>query len=270
MLSIAGSDSGGGAGIQADIKTITALGGFATTALTCVTAQDTTAVHEASLVDSLLVERQVEAVLTDIGADAIKTGMLGTRTTVELVARQIERHASRVPLIVDPLVCSSTGQSLLDERGVEALRQRLLPMCALITPNLDEASILTGIAVDDESGMHSAADHLLLRGANAVLITGGHLPGDMIVDLLRTADGLERRFESERLKTTCTHGTGCTLSAAIATGIAQGMTLESAVERGIDFVHQAMRHAVRLGGGQAGPLDHGFIFRVRPAGAPVH
>jgi hydroxymethylpyrimidine/phosphomethylpyrimidine kinase len=173
-------------------------------------------------------------------------------------------------LIVDPVMISSSGQSLLDAKGRDAVRRRLLPICALITPNLDEASILSGIEISDEGDMHRAADKLLLMGANAVLITGGHLLSEQVVDLLRTADGLERRFENERQTTSCTHGTGCTLSAAIATSIAQGLTLESSVERGISFVQEAMRWAVRLGQGQHGPIDHGYRLRERPARAPVH
>jgi hydroxymethylpyrimidine/phosphomethylpyrimidine kinase len=270
VLSIAGSDSGGGAGIQADIKTITALGGYASSAVTALTAQNTLGVIESMAVDALFVERQIDAVLDDIGADAIKTGMLVDHVTVELVARRIEAKARTIPLIVDPVMISSSGHTLLDARGRDVLRRRLLPISALITPNIDEASVLTGIEITDEGDMHRAADQLLLLGANAVLITGGHLLCEQVVDLLRTADGLERRFENERQTTSCTHGTGCTLSAAIATGIAQGLTLESAVERGITFVQDAMRWAVRLGHGQQGPLDHGFCLRERPARAPVH
>lgn len=270
VLTIAGSDSGGGAGLQADVKTVTALGGFATTAVTAVTVQNTMGVSEIVLLDALLVESQVEAVLDDIGADAIKTGMLGNRTIVELVARQLERRAQSVPIVIDPVVVSSTGHRLLDDAGLDVLRRRLLPMGALVTPNLDEAAALTGITVDDEGAMHQAADRLLLMGASAVLVTGGHLTGDTIVDLLRTADGLERRFEAERIDTTCTHGTGCTLSAGIATCLAQGMTLESSVAKAIAFVRQAMDGTPRLGHGKAGPLDHGFVFRTRPAGTQVH
>ncbi len=270
VLSIAGSDSGGGAGIQADIKTIGALGGFATTAITAVTAQNTFGVAESLAIDALLVERQVEVVLDDIGADAIKTGMLANRLVVELVARQLERSAGRIPVVVDPVMRSTTGSALLDTDGIEALKRRLLPHCALVTPNLEEARILTGVEIEDERGMQLAADRLLLLGANAVLVTGGHLPGEVVVDLLRTADGMECRFEAERLETRCTHGTGCTLSAAVAVGIAQGMTLQSAVERALDFVRQAMLSAVPLGKGPGCPLDHGFALRPPPPSAAVH
>lgn len=270
VLTIAGSDSGGGAGLQADVKTVTAFGGFAATAITAVTVQNTLGVSEVALLDPLLVESQVEAVLDDIGADAIKTGMLGNRTIVELVVRQLERRAQSVPIVVDPVIVSSSGRRLLDAGGLDVLSRRLLPICALVTPNLDEAAELTGITVDDEGAMHQAADRLLLMGVPAVLVTGGHLAGETVVDLLRTADGLERRFEAERIDTTCTHGTGCTLSAGIAACLAQGMTLESSVERAIAFVRRAMDGTPHLGRGRAAPLDHGHVFRTRPAGTQVH
>ncbi len=270
VLSIAGSDSSGGAGIQADIKTITALGGYAMSAITAVTAQDTTGIHEIALIDPLMVERQVEVVLSDIGADAVKTGMLADHMTVELCARQLERRAQSLPIIVDPVLRSSSGKELLDVRGLEVMKRRLVPMSAVVTPNLDEAAALTGQRVEDEGDMHHAADLLLMMGASAVVITGGHLEGDRVVDLLRTADGLERRFEAERLETTSTHGTGCTMAAAIATCVAQGMTLESSVEKAIAFVRESMRAATRLGNGPSGPLDHAHVFRSAPAGTPVH
>jgi hydroxymethylpyrimidine/phosphomethylpyrimidine kinase len=252
------------------LKTITMLGGFGCSAVTALTAQNTLGVLSAQPVDPWFVEGQIDAVLDDIGADAIKTGMLVDHTTVEIVARRLESKARSVPLVVDPVMISSSGHSLLEPRGREALKRRLLPMCALITPNIDEAAWLTGIEIRDEGDMHRAADLLLLQGAAAVLITGGHLQSESVVDLLRTADGLERRFDNERQSTSCTHGTGCTLSSAIATGVAQGMTLESSVERAIEYVQQAMRWAVRLGQGATGPLDHGYSLRQRPAAAQVH
>lgn len=270
VLSIAGSDSGGGAGIQADIKTVTALGGFAATALTALTAQNTLGVAETFPVDPFFVERQIEVVLADIGADAIKTGMLANRAIVELVARQLQQRARQVPLVVDPVMVSSSGHSLLDEAGREALQRRLLPICALVTPNAVEAGIIAGFELKSEHDMHRAADTFLLMGANAVLIKGGHIDSDVVVDLLRTADGLSARFEAERQTTRATHGTGCTLSAAIATFLAQGMTLEGAVGSSIEYVQMAMRWAQPIGGGAATPLDHGFRLRTRPAEEPVH
>jgi hydroxymethylpyrimidine/phosphomethylpyrimidine kinase len=270
VLSIAGSDSGGGAGIQADIKTITALGGYAMTSITAVTAQSTLGVEEVLLVDPFLVERQIEVVLEDLGADAIKLGMLATKVTVELVARQLERRARSIPIVLDPVMVSTAGDRLLEQAGERTLRERLLPMSALLTPNVPEAEALTGIEIESPDDFGRVADALLLLGANAVLVKGGHLPGDTVVDLLRTADGYEHRFEGARHVGRATHGTGCTLSAAIATGLAQGMTLESAVGRAIEFVRQAMHWAQPLGRGPAGPLDHGFALRQRHHDESVH
>ncbi len=270
VLSIAGSDPSGGAGIQADIKTVTALGGYAATALTALTVQNTVAVSDVQILDPFFVEAQIEAVIRDIGVDAIKIGMLAQRSLVEIVARTLEAHARHVPVVLDPVMVASSGGSLLDEPGRRLLAQRLIPLSALVTPNLPEAEALTGISVSDEGGMHQAAEALLLMGASAVLVKGGHLQGNEVVDLLRTADGAERRFVSERIETRATHGTGCTLSTAIATGLAQGMTLESAISRAIGFVHDAMRAARPLGHGGAGPLDHAFPLRLRPEREALH
>lgn len=270
VLTIAGSDSGGGAGIQADIKTITALGGYAASALTALTAQNTLGVSEVFAVDPFFVESQVVAVLEDIGADAIKIGMLANRANVELLARKLDIYARRIPVVLDPVMVSSSGSKLLDDAGIQALRSRLVSRCALITPNIPEAEILTEITITDEGDMYRAADLLLLAGCPAVLIKGGHLQSEGVLDLLRTADGMEKRFESERQHTRASHGTGCTLSSAIATGLAQGMTLESAVARGIDYVQKAMRWAKPLGTGPVGPLDHGFSLRQRADDEPLH
>ena len=270
VLSIAGSDSGGGAGIQADIKTITALGGYAMTSITALTAQNTLGVEEVSLVDPLMIERQIEVVLDDLGADAIKLGMLATKVTIELVARQLERRARGIPIVLDPVMVATSGNRLLESAAERTLAERLLPMSALVTPNVPEAVALTGIDIETPDDLGRAADQLLLMGASAVLVKGGHLEGDVVVDLLRTADGSEVRFEGERQAVRATHGTGCTLSAAIATGLAQGMTLESSVKRAIDFVRQAMRWALPLGRGAAGPLDHGYALRHRHHDDVVH
>jgi hydroxymethylpyrimidine/phosphomethylpyrimidine kinase len=248
VLVVAGSDSSGGAGIQADLRTLAAFGAHATTAVTALTVQDSERVYEVSPVDPFLVERQMEVVLDDIGADCIKIGMLATRATVELVARVCESRARGIPIVLDPVMISSSGTELLDAAGQQALLKRLLPLCALITPNAPEAEAITGIPVREEAHLHQAADALLLMGQPAVLITGGHLPGDVVVDLLRTADGLERRFENPR-RLEAFQGTGCTLASAIAAGVGAGLTLESAVERGHAFVRQAMAGALRLGRG---------------------
>lgn len=249
VLVIAGSDPSGGAGLQADIKTLQALDVYATSAITAITVQDTARVHEVVPVDPWVVERQMEAVFEDIGADCIKIGMLAKRGTVELVARLCQSKARGVPIVLDPVLVSSSGHELLEVEGHTALIQRLMPLCALITPNATEAALITGLPVTEEAHLHLAADQLLMMGQSAVLITGGHIPGDRVVDLLRTADGLERRFEAPRLPDT-PHGTGCALSAAIAAGLAHGYTLESAVERAHTFVQEAIGSATRLGRGR--------------------
>lgn len=252
---VAGSDSGGGAGIQADIKTVTMLGGFAATAVTALTAQNTRGVHGVVAVDPAFVAQQMEVVLEDIGADCIKTGMLHAPEVIEAVARVIERRARGVPLVVDPVMVAKGGASLLSESAVTTLRLRLLPKAALVTPNAPEAEALTGVAVRTISDLRGAADAFIAQGVGAVLIKGGHLPGEVVVDLLRTADGEEHVFEDTRIASRHTHGTGCTLASAIATGIAQGLRLADAVARARDYVRQAIRSAPGLGAGH-GPLDH--------------
>jgi hydroxymethylpyrimidine/phosphomethylpyrimidine kinase len=261
VLAIAGSDSGGGAGIQADIKTITVLGGYAATAVTAVTAQDTHRVHEIMAVPPALVARQIALVLADIGADAVKTGMLGTGATIAAVCDALATHGKGVPVVVDPVLrATGGGPPLLEDAALEILRGRLLPMAAVVTPNLPEAAALTGLAVRDPEGMREAARRLRAMGAAAVLVTGGHLEGDTVTDLLVTSDGAET-FTAPRIATRHTHGTGCTLASAIATGLAQGLDLRAAVLRARDFVRAAIAAAPGFGGGH-GPLDHGACIRA--------
>ncbi|HEY1535086.1 MAG TPA: bifunctional hydroxymethylpyrimidine kinase/phosphomethylpyrimidine kinase [Polyangiaceae bacterium] len=262
VLVVAGSDSGGGAGIQADIKTITVLGGYAATAITALTAQNTLGVFGVLPIDPDFVAEQMSVVLSDIGADAIKTGMLFSEAIIAAVASTLEARARRLPIIVDPVMVAKGGTALLQERARVALVERLLPLAALITPNAPEAEALSGVKVETVSDMERAADRLLAFGASAVLIKGGHLPGDTIVDLLRTADGEAARFEHPRIATQATHGTGCTLAAAIATGVALGFTLRDAVERAEDYVVEAIRTAPGLGQGH-GPLNHGHVLGAR-------
>ena len=250
---VAGADPSGGAGLQADLKVLQALGVYGTSAVTAITVQDTVRVHDVSPVDPFLVERQLETVLDDVGADSIKIGMLAKRATVELVTRVCERKARGVPIVLDPVLVSSSGHALLEVEGHTALIQRLMPLCALVTPNVPEAALITGLEIREESDLHHAADRLLLMGQAAVLITGGHLPGDTVVDLLRTADGLERRFEAPRWPVS-PHGTGCAIASAIAAGLAHGFTLESAVERAHGFVHAAIERSFQLGRGR--PILH--------------
>jgi hydroxymethylpyrimidine/phosphomethylpyrimidine kinase len=255
VLAIGGSDSGGGAGIQADIKTISALGGYAATAVTAVTAQDTHRVHEVLAVPPALVARQVALVLDDIGADAVKTGMLGDIATVEAVCDVLAARAVGVPLVVDPVLrATGGGPALLADAALGPLRTRLLPMTSVITPNLAEAAALTGLVVEDPDGMAAAARALLAMGARAVLVTGGHLAGETLTDLLLDASGCDM-FSAPRIETRHTHGTGCTLASAIATGLAQGMTLRDAVLRARAYVRAAIAAAPGFGGGH-GPLGH--------------
>jgi len=262
VLVVAGSDSGGGAGIQADIKTITVLGGYAATAITALTAQNTLGVFGVLPIDPEFVAEQMSVVLADIGADAVKTGMLFSESIINAVASTLEVRARRLPVIVDPVMVAKGGTALLEERARLALLERMLPLAALLTPNVPEAAALTGLTVESVDDMERAADHLLALGASAVLIKGGHLPGDTLVDLLRTADGEAARFEHPRIVTRSTHGTGCTLAAAIACGVAHGFTLRNAVERAEDFLIEAIRTAPGLGKGH-GPLNHGHVLGAR-------
>ena len=259
VLIIAGSDSGGGAGIQADIKTVTALGGYAATAVTAVTVQNTTGVLGVHEIPADVVEAQARAVLTDIGADAIKTGMLGGPATVEAVARLLD-EASGIPAVIDPVMIAKGGAALLQSPAVQALRALLVPRAALLTPNAPEAEALTGVAVACLDDQRRAGEALLKAGARAVLVKGGHVPGERVVDLLLTPRG-ETLFEGPRLETRHTHGTGCTLASACATGIAQGMSLTDAVARAWAYTLEAIRRAPGFGAGH-GPLDHGWPFRT--------
>ena len=255
VLIVAGSDSGGGAGIQADIKAVTVLGGYAATAVTALTAQNTLGVHGVVPVDPAFVSQQMEVVLTDVGADAIKTGMLHSAPVIAAVTRTLQQLAHNVPVVVDPVMVAKGGTPLLQNEAREALVQLLLPMAALVTPNLPEAELLSGVRIRSLDDMRRAADLLLASGASAVLLKGGHLPGTTVVDILRTVDGEAREFEHPRIETRSTHGTGCTLASAIATGIAEGLTLEAAVDNARRYVLQAIRTAPGLGGGH-GPLNH--------------
>ncbi len=256
VLIIAGSDSGGGAGIQADIKTVTALGGYAATAITAITVQNTLGVSDILALSPALVAAQAAAVLDDLGADALKTGMLHDAGIIHALADVLGAKAAVVPLILDPVMIAKGGAALLADDAVTALIDRLIPRAHLVTPNAPEAARLTGQAVEDVAGMARAGAAILDMGAQAVLVKGGHVRGDRLIDLLVTRDG-NQRFEAPRIDSRHTHGTGCTLASAIATGIAQGLALEPAVARAGHYVRQAIRAAPGLGGGH-GPLGHGF------------
>lgn len=251
---IAGSDSSGGAGIQADIKTITALGSYAATAITALTAQNTHGVFAVQPIDPHFVAEQARRVLTDIGADCIKIGMLYSAAIVEIVADILEELATDLPLILDPVLIAKDGTGLLDPAAITSLKQRLFPQANLITPNLPEVEALTGIKINHPKAMQQAANALLELGPAAVLIKGGHLPGDYLCDLLVTRD-YEKKFEARRIPTPHTHGTGCTLASAIAAGLAQDQSLPEAVRRAHTYVQEAIRTAPGYGQGQ-GPLNH--------------
>lgn len=254
VLIVAGSDSGGGAGIQADIKAVTALGGFAATAITALTAQNTQGVFGVEAVSPAFIQQQMRVVLEDIGADVIKTGMLHDVATIEAVAEVLEEVGAGIPLVVDPVMVAQSGASLLAGSAVETLAARMLPLATLITPNIPEAEALTGMSIDDPEAMERAGLLLREKGAAAVLVKGGHMTGDLLIDVLVTQSGVER-YSDSRIDTKENHGTGCTLASAIATGLAQGLTLPEAVVRARRYLRAALASAPGLGRGH-GPVNH--------------
>lgn len=254
VLIIAGSDSGGGAGLQADIKTATALGVYASAAVTAVTVQDTRGVHGIHYVPGFIIREQIACVLDDIGADAIKVGMLGAREAAEAVVEIIEHSARTIPLVLDPVLASTSGASLLEERAAAILKERLFPLATLLTPNIPEAEVLAAIPVRNSDDMRRAGEKLCGSGPSAVLIKGGHANSDSVEDMLVSKEGM-RVFSSPRIDTRNTHGTGCTLATAIACGLAQRLPLIESIERARAFVHEAIRTAPGFGHG-SGPLNH--------------
>jgi hydroxymethylpyrimidine/phosphomethylpyrimidine kinase len=260
VLIVAGSDSGGGAGIQADIKTVTMLDAYAATAITALTAQNTEGVFGVLPVPPEFVRQQVELVLDDIGADAIKTGMLHDVGVIETLAAVLRERTEPIPLVVDPVMAAKGGARLIDPDAVEALKRLLVARAAVLTPNLPEAEILCGAAIGDPAGMQAAGEALLRLGCGAVVVKGGHLPGDIVTDVLVTAAG-SRIWESPRIASRHTHGTGCTLASAIAAGLAQGLEVEPAVDRARAYVQRAIAGAPGLGRGH-GPLDHAHPLRA--------
>ena len=252
-LTIAGSDSGGGAGIQADLKTFQQFGVFGTSVIVALTAQNTRGVRAVDAVSEAMVAAQLTALMEDLPPAALKTGMLAEASLVRLVAKAIRENGWE-PLVVDPVMVSTSGHRLLTVEAEDVIRESLLPLAALVTPNLDEAAVLTGRAVHDVATMERAGETLLSFGAAAALVKGGHLPGDQSTDVLVSAEGT-LHLPHQRLHTGSTHGTGCTLSAAITAGLALGRPLEIAVTDGLDFVHRAIAAAPGLGAGH-GPLDH--------------
>ncbi|MGI6222503.1 MAG: bifunctional hydroxymethylpyrimidine kinase/phosphomethylpyrimidine kinase [Prevotella sp.] len=261
-LSIAGSDSSGGAGIEADLKTMSALGCYAMCVITAVTAQNTLGVYEVQQVSDEVVRGQLQAVFSDIPPKSVKVGMLEKATTVETVAEFLSQHC-HVPLIVDPVMVSTSGCRLMDEEAVGVFKQRLLPLATLLTPNIPEAEVLSQLKISGLDDMRSAADKILKLGCKAVLIKGGHLDGEKKTDLLVTANGEQHVLEMPTVATQNTHGTGCTLSSAIAAYMAQGYGLTESVKRAKDYLTQALQAGavLRIGHGH-GPVNH--FFRPKP------
>jgi hydroxymethylpyrimidine/phosphomethylpyrimidine kinase len=256
-LTIAGSDSGGGAGIQADLKTFAALGVFGTSAITAITAQNTTEVREALPLPPALVAEQMRAVIDDIAPRAAKTGMLANRTIIRAVVEVLHDNPE-LALVVDPVAFTSTGYPLLEADAMGALLTELIPLAALVTPNLREASALSGIAVEDDDGMRRAAESLLEQGARSVLVKGGHR-ADSADDLFMDGAG-EIWLRAEHVDTYHTHGTGCSLSAAIAAGLARDLPLNEAIARAKAFVHQGLVDGYRVGSGRS-PINHFHHYR---------
>lgn len=256
ILIVAGSDSGGGAGIQADIKTVTALGAYAMTAITALTAQDTREVAAVHPVPPDFIAQQMRLCLADIGADAVKTGMVGGAESIEAICAVLDEAAYRdIPVVVDPVMVAQSGATLLEPDAMAALKRRLLFRADVITPNIPEAEKLTGIAIRQAEDMRHAAEMLLTTGVRAVLVKGGHGRGDQVIDILATED-YQEVFESPRIETRSTHGTGCTLASAIATRLGQGQPLAAAVADARAYLQEALLQAPGLGHGH-GPLWHG-------------
>jgi hydroxymethylpyrimidine/phosphomethylpyrimidine kinase len=260
VLIVAGSDSGGGAGIQADLKTVTMLDAYAATAVTALTVQNTLGVFGVLPVPPAFIRRQIEVVLDDIGADAIKTGMLHDRRVVETLAAVLDERAPMVPLVVDPVIAAKGGAPLIEPDAIAALKALLIPRAVVLTPNLPEAELLTGTTIGDVAALRRAGERLLGLGCRAVLMKGGHLDGDTVTDAL-VADTGTRLWEDARIDTRHTHGTGCTLASAIAAGLAQGLAVEDAVDRARRYVRRAIASAPGLGRGH-GPLDHAHPLRA--------
>lgn len=255
VLTIAGSDSGGGAGIQADLKTFHQFGVFGASAITAITAQNTVGVTSWEPVSPELLREQIDVVAADLKPVAVKSGMLGTAELIRVVSAALQRHGLK-NYVLDPVMVATSGDMLIDAEGAHAMKHDLVPLATLVTPNTDEAAALTGMRVTDEATMRRAAERLVELGAKAALITGGDFTsgaGSTILDLFY--DGEFTAFTHPRIETSNTHGTGCTLSAAIAAQLAHGATLRDSVRSAVDYVHAAIESAPQLGSGN-GPLNH--------------
>lgn len=260
-LTIAGSDSSGGAGIQADLKTFTALGVYGASVITAITAQNTHGVTGIHGIPGDMITAQIAAVAGDLKISAVKTGMLGDRATVEVVAANIRKHRL-APLVVDPVMVATSGDVLLATDAIDAVRRNLIPLADLITPNLHEAAHLLGSSVASTmTEMEEQARRLMELGAKAVLVKGGHLEGDEAIDVMVTGEGV-KQYTTPRIASRNTHGTGCTLSAAIAAGLARGLDLNQAVAAAKDYVWRAISSGADLAIGSGnGPVDH--LFNIR-------
>jgi hydroxymethylpyrimidine/phosphomethylpyrimidine kinase len=258
VLTIAGSDSGGGAGIQADLKTFAALGCYGMTAITALTAQNTKGVQGIHGIPATFLKAQIQSVMDDIGVDAVKIGMLHAPEIVEVVTWAIDTYQLK-NVVLDPVMVATSGDRLIASETVEVLVRELFPRACLVTPNLDEAVLLLGRELPDASVLESAARELLEMGAQAVLLKGGHLPGDDLVDLLVRPKSPSETLSSRRISSQNVHGTGCTLSSAIAAHLAMGLGLSEAVHCARQFIVQAIAHGADVTTGQGhGPLNHGF------------
>ncbi|NVK20452.1 MAG: bifunctional hydroxymethylpyrimidine kinase/phosphomethylpyrimidine kinase [Methylocystaceae bacterium] len=263
VLIIAGSDSGGGAGIQADIKAVTCLNGFAMTAITALTAQNTlgvTAIHD---IPADFIKEQIRLVLSDLGADCLKTGMLSQPSTINAICEVLDELKMDIPMVVDPVMVAKGGASLLAMEAVDALKKRLTPRAHVVTPNVPEAEALSGLSIVSQGDMAKAAEKIFALGPKAVLMKGGHLDekGDVVTDYLFEADGNCYEFSGPRIHTAHTHGTGCTTASAIACGIAQGLSVKDAVERARAYVFEAIKTAPGFGQGH-GPLNHAHTIKA--------
>lgn len=257
ILIVAGSDSSGGAGIQADLKTVMAHGGYAGTAITAVTAQNTLGVTAIQAISPDIIWQQMDLFMEDIGADAVKTGMLFSTEIIRTVVGVLEQRAGMIPVVVDPVMVAKGGAKLLADDAVDALIGELLPLADLVTPNIPEAELMVGESITTLEDMKRAASLILEKGAKGVLLKGGHLEGDRLFDVLMTRDDYDV-YESPRVHTNHTHGTGCTLASAIATLLGREERLQEAVPMARDYVQRAIAAAPGLGHGH-GPLGHGVI-----------
>lgn len=256
-LTIAGSDSGGGAGIQADLKTFAAMGVYGMSAITAVTAQNTIEVRDWLALPEALVAGQIDAVLSDIGADAAKTGMLANAAIIRTVADKVRAYGIE-RLVVDPVMVAKGGHKLLEDDAIEAMRRDLIPLALIVTPNVPEAEVLTGRRIESWDDMRAAAERIVAMGARAVVVKGGHLPGNVSTDLYYDGAGF-REYPAMRIDTKNTHGTGCTFASAIAAGLAKGIELPGTVALAKSYVTLALQHSYPLGHGH-GPVHHFYRF----------